>query len=130
MGANLFAPFIPYYAPKTVKEKVSKLNESAHLEKIEDLLAAMTLKEKIGQMSQLAGSSSGNGWLPNAIRNGEVGSILNQVGVHDLNELQRVAVEESRLGIPIIFCPRRDSWFSNYDANTFRSGSIMEHGPY
>ena len=71
--------------------------------KIEDLISQMTIEEKIGQMSQLAGTSGLDERLLDAIRNGEVGSVLNQVGVADLNELQRVAVEESRLGIPIIF---------------------------
>lgn len=63
----------------------------------------MTLEEKIGQMSQLAGHPGLDERLVNSIKNGEVGSVLNQVGVGDLNELQRVAVEESRLGIPLIF---------------------------
>lgn len=72
-------------------------------QKIEDLISQMTLEEKVGQMSQLAGHPGLDDRLMNSIRNGEVGSVLNQVGVQDLNELQRVAVEESRLGIPLIF---------------------------
>jgi len=71
--------------------------------RIEELLSEMTLEEKIGQMSQLAGHPGLDERLINSIKNGEVGSVLNQVGVKDLNELQRFAVEESRLGIPLIF---------------------------
>ncbi|MFT5481629.1 MAG: beta-glucosidase, partial [Halieaceae bacterium] len=64
-----------------------------------DLLATMTLAEKIGQMSQLNG---GGDHLFHAVREGRLGSILNEVNVDTLNELQRVAVEESRLGIPLL----------------------------
>lgn len=72
--------------------------------KIERLLSKMTLSEKLGQMSQR------NFWgdtiaqkYKDAIRNGEVGSFLNTDKPHIMNELQRIAVEESRLGIPLIF---------------------------
>jgi beta-glucosidase len=76
---------------------------SASKSRIEELISEMTIEEKVGQMSQLAGHPGLDDRLLNSIRNGEVGSVLNQVGVKDLNELQRVAVEESRLGIPLIF---------------------------
>ncbi len=70
---------------------------------VANLLAEMTLEEKIGQMSQLQG---GGGWVPDqlgdAIRAGQVGSILNEVSVDVVNELQRICVEESRLGIPLL----------------------------
>jgi beta-glucosidase len=71
--------------------------------RIEELISEMTLIEKIGQMSQFAGGNGLNHNLMDHVRDGKVGSILNQVGVDVLNEMQRVAVEESRLGIPIIF---------------------------
>jgi len=71
--------------------------------KVEALIEKMSLEEKVGQMSQLAGQHGLDDRLANSIRNGEVGSVLNQVGVVELNELQRIAVEESRLGIPLIF---------------------------
>ena len=63
----------------------------------------MGLDEKIGQMSQLP---AGFGHIPddlsNAIRNGQLGSVLNEVDVDIINELQRISVEESRLGIPLL----------------------------
>lgn len=64
-----------------------------------ELIAQMTLTEKIGQMSQLNGS----GWdVQQGIREGRVGSVLNEVDVEIVNELQRLAMEESRLGIPLL----------------------------
>lgn len=71
-------------------------------QKIDALLSKMTLKEKIGQMNQLTGLGLADD-MQAAIRNGEVGSILNELDLPTTNKLQRIAVEESRLGIPLIF---------------------------
>lgn len=71
-------------------------------ERVSALLAEMTLSEKVGQMSQIAGTGGISDGLRNAVREGNVGSILNEIDTLTLNEIQRVAVEESRLGIPII----------------------------
>ena len=69
--------------------------------RVEQLLAKMTLAEKIGQMNQIsAGSDPAN--YAEAVRGGQVGSILNEVDPARLNEFQRIAVEESRLGIPLL----------------------------
>ncbi len=71
--------------------------------KIETLLVEMTIEEKIGQMAQVDPSVFGSSEeLEEAVKNGELGSILNLVGAEEVNELQRVAVEESRMGIPLI----------------------------
>lgn len=71
--------------------------------RIHDLMGRMTLAEKIGQLSQV---NAPGGWIPddfaNALRIGRVGSILNEVDVDLVNELQRIAVEESPHGIPLI----------------------------
>ncbi len=70
---------------------------------IRDLLGRMTLEEKVGQMSQVnAGESYIHADLAEALRAGRVGSVLNEVNVEVVNELQRLAVEESRLGIPLL----------------------------
>ena len=70
---------------------------------VDDLLSKMNLAEKIGQMSQVnVGDSYIHGYLADALRAGRVGSVLNEVNVEVVNELQRIAVEESRLGIPLI----------------------------
>ena len=68
--------------------------------KIEALLAKMTLEEKIGQMTQFSGVSDDKLAL---VREGRIGSFLNVRGAKATNQVQRVAVEESRLGIPLIF---------------------------
>ena len=66
--------------------------------KVDDLLAQMTLREKVGQMNQL----SGGAWLVEQAAKGEVGSILNCVDPAEINAVQKAAVEQSRLGIPIL----------------------------
>ncbi len=66
--------------------------------KIDSLLSKMTLHEKAGQMNQLSGGE----WLAEAVEKGEVGSILNCTDPAELNRIQEVAVEKSRLGIPIL----------------------------
>lgn len=71
-------------------------------QKIDELLNQMTLQEKIGQMNQLNGMGMSDD-LKAQIREGRVGSLLNEVNIDVVNEMQRVAVEESRLGIPLIF---------------------------
>jgi len=73
----------------------------------------MTLEEKIGQLNQLsnpylstgagAATDSVNVNYDNMVRNGEVGSFLNVLGAEETLRLQKIAVEESRLGIPLIF---------------------------
>ena len=66
--------------------------------RVEELLSQMTLQEKIGQMNQVSGGYQ----FSDMIREGGVGSILNVVDPVEINAVQRIAVEESRLGIPIL----------------------------
>lgn len=68
--------------------------------KIDSMLSQMTLEEKLGQMNQLSPYDSSE--LAKRIRNGEVGSILNVVNPEEINRIQRIAVEESRMGIPLL----------------------------
>ena len=68
--------------------------------KIDSMLSQMTLEEKLGQMNQLSSYDSSE--LTKRIRNGEVGSILNMVNPEEINRIQRIAVEESRMGIPLL----------------------------
>ena len=67
---------------------------------IDQLIAQMTLDEKIAQMSQLAADRITEN-IEDQVRAG-LGSVLNSMG-EDANHYQRIAVEESRLGIPMIF---------------------------
>ena len=80
--------------------------------RVELLLGKMTLEEKAGQLgvfSRPGGSdfNPGSGADYNRtvafIRNGSIGSLYNGGGVTPNLALQKVAVEESRLGIPLIF---------------------------
>lgn len=68
--------------------------------KVETLLHKMTLEEKLGQMNQLSPWDFED--LAKRVRKGEVGSILNVVNLEEVNKIQKIAVEESRLGIPLI----------------------------
>ncbi len=72
-------------------------------ERIRDLLARMTPEEKVGQLSQ---ANAAGGHIPDHLRSslraGAIGSLLNEVQVDTVNELQRIVVEESRLGIPLL----------------------------
>ena len=69
--------------------------------RVEKILAQMTLSEKIGQMNQVsAGGDVSN--YSDALRKGQIGSILNEVDPVKINEFQRICVEESRLGIPLL----------------------------
>ena len=70
--------------------------------KVNELLSQMTLEEKIGQVEQLTGSGYSNDMV-NVIKSRGVGSILNEVNPETINKLQKVAVDSTRLGIPIIF---------------------------
>lgn len=67
---------------------------------IDNLLSQMTLEEKIAQMVQINGGNISDN-IAEQVRNG-AGSMLNSVGA-EANYYQRIAVEESRLGIPMIF---------------------------
>ena len=72
-------------------------------QRVEELLSRMSLEEKIGQLSLAnAGDSYIHDYLAEALRAGRVGSVLNEVNPGIVNELQRIAVEESRLGIPLL----------------------------
>lgn len=68
--------------------------------KVNDLLSKMTIEEKIGQMVQYSGSDEKK--IEYLKKNG-VGSFLNVTGAENTNKLQKIAVEQTRLGIPIIF---------------------------
>lgn len=68
--------------------------------KVEALLQKMTMEEKLGQMNQLSPWDFEE--LAARVRKGEIGSILNVVNPEEINKIQKIAVEESRLGIPIL----------------------------
>jgi len=73
--------------------------------RVEALLARMTLEEKLGQLQQLGGDVAGKAEqrLFEEARAGRLGSTLGVRGARNANELQRAAVEGTRLKIPLIF---------------------------
>ncbi len=76
-------------------------NSDSEIEnKVEALLDKMTLEEKLGQMNQLSPWDPNE--LANKVRNGEIGSILNYMNPEEVNKIQKIAMEESRLGIPLL----------------------------
>ena len=75
--------------------------------RIDRLLSTMTIEEKIGQLNMVASSRvvTGPGELRDVhegIRSGRIGSLLNLWGAEEARSVQRLAVEESRLGIPLL----------------------------
>ncbi|MBK8492994.1 MAG: beta-glucosidase BglX [Saprospirales bacterium] len=81
-------------------------------EKIDSLLRLMTLEEKVGQMNQYSGFWEFTGPPPKQdaakvkyehLKNGMVGSMLNVRGCENVRAIQELVVNESRLGIPLIF---------------------------
>ncbi|MGB0525963.1 MAG: glycoside hydrolase family 3 N-terminal domain-containing protein, partial [Flammeovirgaceae bacterium] len=80
--------------------------------KVDSLLSLMTLEEKVGQLNQYAVGSNLTGPAQREgleklryeqLLSGQVGSVLNLVGAHQAYEMQKQVVENSRLGIPLIF---------------------------
>lgn len=94
----------------TNKKEVKKTN-NAIAQKVDSVLSLMTLKEKIGQMNQYNGFWDVTGPAPkngNAeekykqLKAGLIGSMLNVTGVKNVRALQKIAVEQTRLHIPLI----------------------------
>lgn len=116
MKLKLFIAFLALSAwscggDKPVKHFPStKLSIDPAIEhKVDSVLKLMTIDEKIGQLNQLTGHGESTGPITfateyqEAIKKGEVGSMLNVIGAAHTYKVQKIAVEESRLGIPLIF---------------------------
>lgn len=77
------------------------------MSRIDTLMAQMTLSEKLGQLTMTASSYTVTGPVlagdsTQSIIDGTVGNLLNMVGAGPVHEMQRLAVEKSRLGIPLL----------------------------
>jgi beta-glucosidase len=97
---------------KILKSPVSYSKENILNTKIDSVLQLMTLEEKIGQLNQYNGFWDITGPTPKEgqaakkyedLKKGLVGSMLNVRGVKDVKALQKLAVEQTRLGIPLLF---------------------------
>ena len=90
---------------------ICSCSERTEAEKFADeLISKMTLREKIGQMSQfvtstgvVTGPEGEKMNIEQLVKAGEVGSILNITTPEGIERMQRLAVDSSRLGIPILF---------------------------
>src|SRR5437899_2965135 len=108
---SLFPRVLPAQSPAPRGKTIASSNplESPVLEKkVTELLQKMTLEEKIGQLvqysaGQATGPTSGRTDDKDMIRKGQVGSLFNVTGSRETNALQHIAVENSRLHIPLIF---------------------------
>ena len=84
---------------------VAAAQSPTEADRINALISRMTLEEKLGQLQQLDGEGDGR-YRPEHLdlaRKGLLGSTLNVRGAAQVNALQRVAIGESRLKIPLIF---------------------------
>ena len=93
--------------------------------KIDALLQKMTLDEKIGQLNQQTGTGYSDAMV-NAVKGGAVGSILNEVDPEIVNKLQKEAVENSRLGIPLVFARDVIHGFKTIFPHTAGAGCHVE----
>jgi beta-glucosidase len=106
--AAFFVPFLVLVVPLGAQT----IGDAPIDERVEALIERMTLEEKVGQLNQYSSTFDLTGPPPvwadgqqryQKIRNGQVGSMLNVTGAETTCQAQRLAVENSRLGIPLIF---------------------------
>src|SRR6201987_4380998 len=107
-----FALLAIFYCPiaraQANVSRQSPLATPALDKRVDELLGRMTLDEKIGQLvqysaGQATGPTSGRTDDRDMVRQGQVGSLFNVTSARETNALQRIAVENSRLKIPLIF---------------------------
>jgi beta-glucosidase len=77
------------------------------MNRVEELIARMTLAEKLGQLTMVASSYAITGPVlvgdsTEGIKSGAIGNLLNMVGYSHVCEMQTLAVQQSRLGIPLL----------------------------
>ncbi len=97
----------PASVPSTAAVR-SSLSDAGSEKKVEALLQKMTLEEKVGQLvqysaGQLTGPGTGRTNYDDMIRKGEVGALVNITTARNMNAYQRIAVEQSRSHIPLLF---------------------------
>ena len=105
-GASL--PITPAPAPPPTDHVPAAPAGTDEQRFVDSVLALMTLTEKLGQLNQLSGAGAPTGPGSRAVRReqikrGEIGSFLNVTGADTTRALQRIALEESRLKIPLLF---------------------------
>ena len=107
LGFLFVFSFLPLFSSAQLASNTTEINQ-----KVDELLKKMTLEEKVGQMNQYNGFWEITGPAPkdgNAklkyehLKRGLVGSVLNVKGVENVRKIQEIVVNESRLGIPLLF---------------------------
>lgn len=99
------------FAGITSANRTNKFNqdpEDMFRQRADSIMSLMTLEEKIGQLNLPAAGDITTGQASNSniaekIKNGQVGGLFNLKSAEKIREVQRLAVEESRLGIPLLF---------------------------
>ena len=99
--SSLCVAQLPGRTPATPSGSTSPDSEATRF--VDELLTKMTLEEKVGQMSQIALNTPDKALRDERILKGEVGSFLFITDPKEINRLQHLAVEKSRLHIPLIF---------------------------
>lgn len=99
LSASLMVATFSFFSCVSSGEKETGKDEIE--KKVENLLGKMTLQEKIGQMNQLSPYGSEEEMYA-LVKEGKVGSFLNIVDAEVANKIQKTAVEQSRLGIPVL----------------------------
>jgi len=106
--SRIFNSYVRFCPHITLGCKGKSMAQQGDTDRIAHLIDAMTLEEKVGQLNMLTADLAVTGpGMPAdymaALRAGRLGSMLNLYGAELTREVQRVAVEETRLGIPLIF---------------------------
>ncbi len=81
---------------------------SIYASKVDSIISLMTIEEKLGQLNlpsagEITTGQASNANIANKIKEGKVGGLFNIRTAEKIREVQRIAVEDSRLGIPLIF---------------------------
>jgi beta-glucosidase len=104
--------FVVAFTYMSFGQKATLTQTSTKKSRVDELLSKMTLEEKVGQMNQYNGFWDATGPAPEAgdskfkydhLKSGKVGSVLNVTGAENVRGMQETVVNESRLGIPLIF---------------------------
>jgi beta-glucosidase len=94
--------------PTAAQVSYTPLNDPKIETRVDALLKQMTIEEKIGQLAQYSvGSGAGpegtNVDYATMLAKGQIGSLYNLTGAKEVNAMQKIAVEKSRLRIPVLF---------------------------
>lgn len=105
---SVLAPVLAWQSTNGSASYDARAQRSREERFVDSVLARLTLDEKLGQLNQVSGlgNPTGPGGTPagyEQIKRGQVGSFLNVVGADTTRKIQRIAVEESRSHIPLLF---------------------------